>query len=304
MTDKPVQFYNRRTRTIETEHVYGEAWLRFIYGNPLGKLALHTLVKRAAFSRWYGKKMDTPQSTQQIRPFIEKYAIPVDEIAEPLDSFKNFNAFFARKLKPQSRPLASSPNAVIFPADARHLLIPDVSAVRDLFIKGQRFDLEALLADVELSRQFSAGSAVISRLCPVDYHRFHFPLDGTPHSTRRVAGDYFSVSPLALSAVPNILWKNVRTLTLLDNTLCGNVLLIEVGATCVGSITQTYTPDRPVTKGTEKGYFTFGASTTITLFQKNTITFSADLVEQSRNGRELYARMGETMGTVLGYASF
>jgi phosphatidylserine decarboxylase len=49
-----VQFFNRYTQRVETEEVYGDQFLRFTYANPLGRLALHALVKRSIFSRWYG----------------------------------------------------------------------------------------------------------------------------------------------------------------------------------------------------------------------------------------------------------
>ena len=42
----PIQFYSRQTQRLETESVYGEGPLRFVYENPAGRLALHALVKR------------------------------------------------------------------------------------------------------------------------------------------------------------------------------------------------------------------------------------------------------------------
>jgi hypothetical protein len=60
MPAQPIQFYNRLTQRLETEAVYGEGPLRFVYENALGKVALHGLVKRALFSDWYGRQMDAP----------------------------------------------------------------------------------------------------------------------------------------------------------------------------------------------------------------------------------------------------
>ena len=57
MPSEPITFFNRHTGQIETEVVYGEGFLRFVYENPLGKAALHTLVKRAVFSNWYSFAM-------------------------------------------------------------------------------------------------------------------------------------------------------------------------------------------------------------------------------------------------------
>ncbi|RYD32156.1 MAG: hypothetical protein EOP87_13335, partial [Verrucomicrobiaceae bacterium] len=40
-----------------------------------------------------------------------------------------------------------------------------------VFVKGQKFDLAALLGDAELAEKYADGALVLSRLCPVDYHR-------------------------------------------------------------------------------------------------------------------------------------
>lgn len=297
MPESPV-FYNRYTQALEEESVYGDAWLRFIYGNPLGKVALHALVKRAFFSKWFGWRMDQAASKAKISGFIEQYQIPVEEMLSAPESYEHFNAFFARKLKPEARPIHPDVHSIILPADARHLLVPDVSTAKDLFIKGQGFDLKALLADAGLAEVFEGGAAVISRLCPVDYHRFHFPVSGYAHAPIKIAGNYFSVNPLALARIPGVLWKNKRELTVIDTEHCGKVVFIEVGATCVGSITQTYTPNQVVEKGDEKGFFTFGGSTVMTLFEANRVRFADDLEEQAAHNRELYARMGDVLGFV------
>ncbi|MEG2247569.1 MAG: hypothetical protein RSB88_01535, partial [Akkermansia sp.] len=49
-----IYFLNRYTGKLIREQVMGEAWLKWIYGSPLGKLSLHTLVKRAIFSKLLG----------------------------------------------------------------------------------------------------------------------------------------------------------------------------------------------------------------------------------------------------------
>ena len=66
MPAAPIQFFNRRTQHLETEAVYGEKPLRFVYENPLGRLALHGLVMRALFSKWYGAQMDSQASAARI----------------------------------------------------------------------------------------------------------------------------------------------------------------------------------------------------------------------------------------------
>jgi phosphatidylserine decarboxylase len=72
---------------------------------------------------------------------------------------------------------------------------------------------------------------------------------------------------------------------------------MEIGATNVGSINQTYAPGQPVQRGDEKGFFAFGGSATATIFEPGRVKLAEDLVEQTSLGRELYARMGTKMGT-------
>jgi phosphatidylserine decarboxylase len=295
----PIQFYSRTTQRLETESVYGEGPLRFVYEHPAGRLALHTLVKRRLFSRFYGWRMDQPSSRAKIGPFLKQYGVDADEFAEPVESYRTFNEFFYRKLKPGARPIAPGDDNVVFPADGRHLAIPDLAACSNFWVKGVRFDLPALLDDAGLARTFAGGAALISRLCPVDYHRFHFPCAGRPDRPRQINGPLYSVSPIALLRRPSILWENQRWVTRLDSPLMGSVLLLEIGATCVGGVVHTATPGAAVAKGDEKGYFRFGGSCCITLFEPGRVRFADDLLEHGAQGREVYARMGETAAVMM-----
>lgn len=293
---KSIRYFNRHTGTHETEEIYGESFLRWAYGNPIGKLSLHAFVKRPAFSKWYGWRMSKPESAARVEPFVRKYGLDPDDFAEPLPSFRSFNEFFYRKLKPAARPIDAAP--VVFPADGRHLGFPDISAIDSFFVKGQCFDLAALLDNAALAAKYAKGSLVLSRLCPVDYHRFHFPAAGVPSATRPLNGPLFSVSPIALAQNLSYLWTNKRTLTELKTTDFGTILLLEIGATCVGTIQQTFTPDAPVEKGAEKGYFAFGGSSTITIFEPGAVTLADDLLESSAQQTELYARIGSAMAKI------
>jgi phosphatidylserine decarboxylase len=288
-----IRYFNRHTQEQETEQVYGESFLRWTYGNPLGKLALHALVKRHGFSKWYGKRMSKPESASRVLPFIDKYGMnPADFLDSP-STYQSFNEFFFRKLKPEARPIDPAP--IVFPADGRHLGFADISKIDSFFVKGQTFDLPALLGDSALAAKYAHGSLVLSRLCPVDYHRFHFPAAGIPSETRTIPGPLFSVSPIALAQQLSYLWTNKRTITQLQTEDFGSILLLEIGATCVGSIHQTYAPNQPVEKGDEKGYFAFGGSSTITIFEPRKITLAKDLLENSSKQIELYARIGSAM---------
>ena len=288
---------------METEPVYGESFLRWAYGSPLGGLALHAFVKRPAFSKWYGHRMNQPSSAAKITPFLEQYALDASEFADPISSYQTFNEFFFRKLKPEARPIEQDPKVAVFPADGRHLGFPEADQIKSVFIKGQRFDLTELLGDSELASKFRKGPLVSSRLCPVDYHRYHFPLAGTPGEPKILPGPMFSVSPIALRKQLAYLWTNKRSLTLLEAGEFGTVAILEIGATCVGSIHQSFQVGSPVEKGQEKGFFAFGGSSTITLFEPGKVKLAEDLVHHSSNTTELYAKMGTAMARKSGESS-
>ena len=293
---EPIRYFNRLTGKMETEKVYGEGFLRWTYGHPAGKLALWSFVKRPFFSEWYGRRMDKPESAARVKPFIERYGLDPSDFADAPESYGSFNEFFFRKLKPAARPIDEDADSVVFPADGRHLGFQRASDIQGVFVKGQRFQLRELLGDAALAERYEDGALVLSRLCPVDYHRFHFPAAGVPGENRMIDGPLFSVSPIALRKRLSYLWTNKRAITRLKTERFGTVLLLEIGATCVGTIRQTYAAGTDVAKGAEKGYFAFGGSSTITIFEPGAVRLEEDLLAQSSKLTELYAKVGSRMG--------
>jgi phosphatidylserine decarboxylase len=117
-----------------------------------------------------------------------------------------------------------------------------------------------------------------------------------PGESRLINGWLYSVSPVALRRNVRYLVENKREVTLVESAVFGTVAMIEVGATNVGSIRQSFVPGRAVAKGDEKGFFAFGGSCVITLFQRGRIRLDADLLAQSAESIETYAKMGDRLG--------
>lgn len=80
--------------------------------------------------------------------------------------------------------------------------------IKNVFVKGQRFDLPSLLGSDTLAERYAAGAVVLSRLCPTDYHRFHFPVSGVPGPWTKLGGPLASVSPYCLRGRLAWLWTN------------------------------------------------------------------------------------------------
>jgi len=285
----PVRYVDRETGDTITEKTAGEGWLVWLYDNPVGEATLYTLVKRKFVSSLYGSMMDSRLSAKKIEPFIEEYNINMDEVQH--QDYETFNDFFTRKLKKSARPVDTSSTVVVSPADGKVLAYANVEN-SDFIIKGHKFNVFTFLEDSILARHFDDGSMVVVRLAPYDYHHFHFPVSGRISPPVRIEGNYYSVNPIALHKMAEIFCQNKREFVIISNPVFGKVLMAEVGATLVGSIVQTYINNIAV-KGEEKGYFKFGGSTVVLLFEKDKIRIDEDLLENTRNGIETGLRTGE-----------
>ena len=285
-----IQYINRQTGQIEVEEVWKEELLQFFYGpSTLASFLLSPLARSPLFSKLVGYYQSLSMTKKDVIPFIQKYKVdPSEFLLDPSD-FHSFNDFFIRQLKPEVRPIAATD--AIIPADGRYLFYQNLEECPYLIIKGKNYSLKDLEAE-----DFHGGSVVLGRLCPTDYHRFHFPIDCTPSKPKLMKGALFSVNPIALNVRPSIFYENKRVATILNSKTFGEVLMIEFGATNVGSITETFVPGKPVKKGDEKGYFSFGGSALMLFFKKDAICLNRDLI-----GRDLEIRC--LLGQPLGLAS-
>jgi phosphatidylserine decarboxylase len=150
--------------------------------------------------------------------------------------------------------------------------------------------MRELIADPAAQKDFAAPAVLLVRLAAADYHRCHFPAEGTASPARAVGKRLHSVHPIALEAgAPS--FANYRMVTRLDTDYFGPLLIIEVGALTVGSIVQTFVPSR-VRRGDEKSYFRFGGSALLMLAQSDRIDFDEDLIRSTREGVESKVRVG------------
>lgn len=293
-----MQYFNRYTRRLEEEVIPKEGFIKWLYYTPMGRCFLKNCMCKGVMSKWMGIWMNTRWSRRYILPFVKRYGIDLNDFEKTLGEFSHFNDFFCRKFKPEKRLFDADDGVVCSPAEGRHLGFNSLAELPQFFVKGESMDLAGLLGSREMADKFSRASVVISRLSPVDYHRFHFPLSGVPSASQLINGYLFSVHPLALKKNIAIFLKNKRWVSVLNNPSLGEICMVEVGATGIGSTVQTYVPNEFVHKGQEKGYFCFGGSTVITLFASDKIQLAADLLKQTKRGYELYVHCGDAIARV------
>jgi phosphatidylserine decarboxylase len=291
---QPIQFYHRYRNRMETEKVEGESALRWLYETSTGGIALSAVARHAWFSALYGWTKRRPSTAKFVADYCKEYGIDTSEFLQDADTYPHFAAFFERRLKPTARPIAEGDDVLVFPADGRHLLIADITPEQTFYAKNQQWRLHEFLQDNALADRYVGGSMLISRLCPVDYHRFHFPCAGEVGEFRKIPGKLYSVNPFALRKDLSYLWRNYREVTQLKVADRNEeIAIVEIGATMVGKIHQTFRAGTYVEKGDEKGYFAIGGSCVITLFQKGKVIWDCDLLECGERGIEVYAKMGD-----------
>ena len=203
----------------EKMQMYVRIGIRMLYKGARSKMEgtrARRLLKSMSIKQ--GKKYDDPDSAREIPNFISFHNLDIDEIKEPLDSFKTFNEFFYRKLKDDARPV-ESPNdesRLVSAADCRMIVFDTINEATKIWIKGRGFTVSRLLGDEvkkeEWAKVFinqSNSSLCIFRLAPQDYHRFHSPVDGKIGKITTIEGEYYTVNPQAVRSPISIFSENV-----------------------------------------------------------------------------------------------
>lgn len=291
-----IKYYNRKSKKYEEENVAGKSAISLIYSNPVGNNLLPKLASKKVLTDLYGKFCDLKVSKIYIKKFVKKFDIDMREYEKDVKDFSSFNDFFYRKLSLGSRPINSASNEFISPCDGKLLAIDDIDDDSSFRVKGFKYNVSDLIQDKGISELYKHGTCLIFRLCPTDYHRFHFVDSGICSPSKFIKGRYYSVNPIALKNIDRVFTENKREYSILKSNHFDDIIYVEVGATFVGSIIQSYRPNATIKKGDEKGYFKFGGSTVILILKHGVLNLDHDIVTQSKLGIETAVYLGEKIG--------
>lgn len=297
-----IKYFNRQSGKIEIEKVYGDSGVKWLYESMGGKL-LSPFLALAPFSVLYGSFQDLSSSKKKIPDFIKNFSINMDdyipeENRSDEDPYSTFNKFFIRKFKDGKREFVGTPNEMPAFCEARYFGYDSISDDKLIPVKGKFLNSRELLANEKWTEVFQDGPLLLARLCPVDYHRFHYPDDGEVLDYYKVPGLYHSVNPIALKKKNDIFSTNIREVTILQTKNFGKLAYVEVGAICVGRIVQSGDL-KTFKRGDEKGYFLFGGSTVIVIGEKGKWSPSSDIIENTKNSLETYLHIGAQAGLKL-----
>lgn len=254
--------FDRRNNRLTYENMpsYHKVGMRVLFRGSLQRGLVDSKPIRKFFAketRRLGEAFDNPESRKHIPSFIKMYQIDTNELLHPeLSYYQNFNEFFYRKLKPDARPISqpNNPKSIVSAADCRLIVFDHINQATEIWIKGEHFSLRHLFHDEHLAQEFEGGSIAIFRLAPVDYHRFHSPIDGTIGSDiRPIKGTFFTVNPIAIKDKLDVLTRNQRTVLTIESDIYERVAFVAIGALLVGSVNFTVKSNQRIRKGEELG---------------------------------------------------
>ena len=203
--------------------------------------------------------------------------------------YTSFNDFFIRRKKNLNFDIKK--DDFVSPCDSK-LLVLKLNNESTFNIKGSVYNLKNIINE-DLSKKYSNGYALIFRLEVTDYHRYHFIDDGTLDEYKYIKGKFHTVQPVAYNK--KIFHTNSREYVTLHTKNFGDVIEVDVGALCVGKITNNK-EIKSFKKGDEKGYFEFGGSTIILFVEDNKIIIDDDILYNSKQGKETVVSCGEKIG--------
>ncbi len=168
--------------------------------------------------------------------FISFYKIDVSEISKNLEEYESLGEFFNRDLKSGARKIESN---FVSPVDAFLRNVDEVKNLSIEVLKGQRYELDKLLGSKEEAKKFQDGFFINLYLSPKDYHNVHSPLSGILKTIRYIPGNLWPVTDWSLRSVKNLFSVNERLIFNIESEF-GNLLLIMIGATNVGKMTNKF----------------------------------------------------------------
>lgn len=283
--------------------------IRMIYAlGPVERKKFQNLLRKYTLKQ--GIKYSSKESASQIEPFIKYHNLDMSEVLLPVSSFTTFNDFFYRKLKPGARPCENPQESrtAVSAADCRVTIFPSVSNATELWIKGKSFSIQRLLGDAypeDVYRYTGMGSSIaIFRLAPQDYHRVHSPIDGIMGKPVHIDGNYYTVNPMAVRSNLDVFGENARTVFPIQSPVFGKVMIVMVGAMMVGSCITTAQPGSFVRRTDELGYFRFGGSTVVVLFERQKLIPDSDLLANSLLRIESLVKVGMSVGHAPGVPEY
>ncbi len=254
------------------------------------------------FAAQWGDYLDTLESARHVKTFKDDPKFNWDEYMPPPSShagdedwraYRTFNQFFARHVKPGMRPIAAMTDhgVIVSPADCAFVGAWRISSRSRILVeqhrdglvdaKGLEWSIHELLADSDYADRFRGGIFAHSSLTTYDYHRWHAPVQGKVLEAKIIRGEAYldvgvedstvsgrKVHVLAARNGTGYQFVQTRGLVVLESPI-GLVACLPIGMAQVSSVVITAEVGVTLHKGEELGYFQFGGSDFVMVFERS-----------------------------------
>jgi phosphatidylserine decarboxylase precursor len=247
------------------------------------------------YAQSLGQFLDTPASSLTIPFFTARPNFHVDDYFRGPSGWLTFNQFFAREVKPGKRPIAAplEDKVIVSPADSVFVGAWDIDADSKVTAKGVTWPIAKLLDGSPYQDAFKNGIYTHSFLNLGDYHRYHVPVSGEVKEVRRIEGRvYMNVIRTAdgsLDAIDgdSFQYNQERGLIVIDSPEVGLVAVLPIGMGTVSSVNLTPEVGARLRKGDEFGFFMFGGSDMVMLFQSKRVVIDAKVGTKYLQGQRI-----------------
>lgn len=281
-----MKYYVRKTN--ELINIKDNKSLIFLYKTIPGRIILK-LITKPIFSKPMEKLTNTKISKIYINKFIKKNNININDYEKK--DYESFNDFFTRKVNKSKRNHTSTKKQLISPCDSK-ITIYKIDDKLTINVKNSKYTIENLIQEKQ-DEEFKNGICIVLRLSPEDYHRYHAFDNYEVIKTKKIKGLLHTVNPISYENY-KVFTENQREVSLLKTENFKEVYQIEIGALNIGKIHNK--KETKYKKYDERGYFSFGGSTIILLFQKDTIKIDQDIENWSKKQIEVKVEYGDVIG--------
>jgi phosphatidylserine decarboxylase len=282
----------------------------------------------SVFVEVYGSYMNTPQSANNVYSFTNDKTFEIDLFTIPPGGFNSFNTFFSRYIRPGERPIGTktypfdppsegnpvgdSPTedaddiyknmvddrVIVVPADSVYKGCWPISEKDTIQVsKGNTYSIKELLGRSQYADYFRGGLFTHSYLTVFTYHRYHVPVRGIVLETDIISGEVFANvelndGHLGATDGTGYQFKQDRGLIVMDSPV-GKVAMIAIGMDFISSCNLSVSAGAYLNKGDEFGYFLFGGSDMIMLFENPDISIE---IQDAYIGK--FFKLGQVFGRV------
>jgi len=259
------------------------------------------LQKNPQFQEWthkfandWGTFLDTPASSVKLNTLYSNPIFHINDYDRGTSGWLTFNQFFYRHIKPGKRAIDDlcDDKVIVSPADSVIQGSWNITKNSTIVAKGLEWSIADLLEGSPYQDRFKGGVYTHMFLNVNDYHRFHLPVKGEILEARNIHGKVVSDVKLKEDGTlediigPTFQFHQERALIIIDSPV-GLVAVLPIGMAQVSSVNLTVEKGLNLVKGDEFGYFAFGGSDVVILFEANKVKITAQSGQHYNQGKKI-----------------